>query len=218
MLWYSNDSGRGDTSDRMPERKRGEGIAWEGWKRLVNIICFIDLTVKVRCLSFMLLSPALLKIQPQIKNDFLKNLSVFIYLFYICASWLRFCVQVAPISSSLQVTIMVFKTVHTLAKASLALKEGKIIATGQQHKSLQILCLKTANTELPHESSLCCLNCHGNRKRFLISWWSSFLVFVNFLYKIMLHTASLFYKWAVIEDYKKGPLQRRVTLLLNWGE
>lgn len=107
------------------------------------------------------------------KKRFPEKLFSFIY-FIFCASWLRFCVQVAPISSSLQVTIMVFKTTLILAKASLALKEGKIISTGLQHKSLQVLCLKTANIELPYESSLCCLNYHGNWKRFLTRWWSLF--------------------------------------------
>lgn len=89
-----------DTSDGVVRMlgKAGEQGGHEGvqWKRLVNIICFIDLTVKPCRLSFMLLWLAPLKIQrPQIKNDFLKNLSIFIYFFKFLspAYELRFCIH-----------------------------------------------------------------------------------------------------------------------------
>lgn len=77
------------------EEKQGghEGVQW---KRLVNIICFIDLTVKACRLSFMLLWLAPLKIlQLQIKNDFLqKNLAfLFIFLFLSFAYQLKFCMH-----------------------------------------------------------------------------------------------------------------------------
>lgn len=70
-------------------RKRRSGGQW---KRLVNIICFIDLTVKACRLSFMLLWLAPLKIQQlQIKNDFLKNLSVFSFFISCLAAQVFAC-------------------------------------------------------------------------------------------------------------------------------
>lgn len=57
----------------------------ERWSGLVNIICFIDLTVKGRCLSFMLLSVAPLKIQSQIKKRFPEKLKCFhLSISYFC--------------------------------------------------------------------------------------------------------------------------------------
>lgn len=76
------------------EKEVQGGFERAQWKRLVNIICFIDLTVKTCHLSFMLLWLAPLEIQPQIKSDILKNLSIFMYLFFISTPCLLgFCVE-----------------------------------------------------------------------------------------------------------------------------
>ncbi len=119
------------------EQGRHEGVQW---KRLVNIICFIDLTVKACRLSFMLLWLAPLKIQQlQIKNDFLKNLSILIYFFYFyllptTSGFACIIVKVSHISSSLWAAIMVglCSVVLSLPKRSMALKRARLSSTGQK--------------------------------------------------------------------------------------
>lgn len=125
-----NNSNSRDTSDsvvRMEGKEEQGGHEGVQWKRLVNIICFIDLTVKACRLSFMLLWLAPLKIQQlQIKNDFLKILSVFIYFYLLPTSSGFACiiVKVSHISSSLWEAIMVglCSAVLSLPKGWMALK------------------------------------------------------------------------------------------------